>query len=607
MKKYIFALLSVAALSLAGCSDSVLDRPQLTKPVDNNYWRNESDVRLYVNDFYPNYFVGYNSSWGTAYAPLRGYYFADDFTSTGKQSEFENKIPSSRGGTKEEVEMLSQYAGPSWNFSYVRKVNILLNRLETKSKANLSEEAYNHWHGVADFLKAFEYSRLVSVFGAVPYYETVLSETDKEGMYKDRDAREVVMDKVYDLLKSAMSTVRINDGAQYVNRYIVAGFASRFMLFEGTWQKYHKKDNARAKKYLEFAAECAKYVMDSGNYDIVSPFRSIFGSQDLKGEKEMLMYRHYDAALKVTHHVASYSNGYEAQSPAPNLSLAKAFICTDGKPYQSSTVANAKKLDIKNMVKTRDPRFEATFWNEAKIQSATLLYACKFIDREGVKYWNSTIPPMYGSMTNTNDAPVLRYAEVLLNWIEAKAELATMGGAAVTQSDLDKSVNKLRARPLDSEAESEEIQQTEPMKLADITDTFDPARDQDVPALIWEIRRERRMELVYEYSRLLDIKRWKKLNYMDNTKNPDTGLGPWVNFKEEVPTYLKAGLKVQKEDGTIVTYNGSNEDEMVGFYIPEAYVARDVFTDRSYMAPIGEIQQEEYREKGFTLTQTENW
>ncbi|MEG1617366.1 MAG: RagB/SusD family nutrient uptake outer membrane protein [Bacteroidales bacterium] len=611
MKKYIFALLSAAALGMAGCSDDVLDRPQLTAPVDNNFWRNETDIRLYVNDFYINYFVGYNSGWGTAYAPLRGYYVADDFASSGKQSTFENSIPSSRGATTETPTMLDMYAGPNWNFAYVRKVNILLDRLENRAKANLSAEQYNHWHGVADFLKAYEYTRLVSVFGAVPYFEKELKDTDKEEMYKDRDAREVVMDKVYDLLASALENVREDDGVQRINRYLVAGFASRFMLFEGTWQKYHANDQARAKKYLELAQSAANYVMASGKYAIDAPFREVFGSQNLSSNKEMLMYRHYDDAKSVTHHVASYSNGYEAQSPAPNLALAKSFICADGKPYQSSLLTDASKLDITNMVKTRDPRFEATFWNGPKIQSSTLLYACKFIDRVGVTYWEGTIPPMYGSMTNTNDAPVFRYAEVLLNWIEAKAELATMGGAAVTQADINASINVLRNRPLDAEAISEGIQKTAPMQLADINDAFDPERDPTVPALIWEIRRERRMEFVYEHSRLLDIKRWKKLDYMDNIKYPDTGLGLWINIKEELPSFLVAGkvgkLKVQKADGTVVTYDGTNGDELVGFYIPEGYVARDIFTDRSYLAPIGIAQINDYEQRGYTLSQTTGW
>ena len=164
--------------------------------------------------------------------------------------------------------------------------------------------------------------------------------------------------------------------------------------------------------------------------------------------------------LGVTHHVASYSNTTESQGPAPNLSLAKAFVCYDGKPYKLSAVANAANLDIKNMVATRDPRFEATFWDAPKKESATLLYADKFIDRVGPTYYGKTPPAQYGSNTNTNDAPVIRLGEVVLNWIEAKAELATMGGAAVTQADLDASINAIRNRPLDAIATAKGIKKT---------------------------------------------------------------------------------------------------------------------------------------------------
>ena len=109
---------------------------------------------------------------------------------------------------------------------------------------------------------------------------------------------------------------------------------------------------------------------------------------------------------------------------------------------------------------TRDPRFEATFWDAPKKESATLLYADKFIDRVGPTYYGKTYPPQYGSMTNTNDAPVIRLGEVVLNWIEAKAELATMGGAAVTQADIDASINAIRNRPLDAVAIAKGIKKT---------------------------------------------------------------------------------------------------------------------------------------------------
>lgn len=78
-------------------------------------------------------------------------------------------------------------------------------------------------------------------------------------------------------------------------------------------------------------------------------------------------------------------------------------------------MANAGKLDIKNMIKTRDPRFEATFVDSAKIESVTLLYATKFIDRVGAALKDPSGTAIYASMTNTNDYPVMRYSEVLLN------------------------------------------------------------------------------------------------------------------------------------------------------------------------------------------------
>ena len=312
-KNIILSSLILIAFLISSCSD-ILERPELNNMNDDTYWRNETDLRLFANGFYVNYFVGYNNTWGVAYAPLRGYYFSDDFSNANVQSNFESSAPSSRGSTSETPDMLIQYAGPNWNFAWVRKSNLFIDRIENVAKSQVNDEAYKHWMGVARFFKGFEYHRLVSVFGDVPYYENQFDSSDLENMYKDRTPRGEVMDHVYDDLKYAFENVRLNDGSNVLNRYIVAGFISRIMLFEGTWQKYHHNDQARAQKYLELAIAAGDFVINSGQYDITSDFRSLFGSQDLKGNPEMLMYRHYDAAVGVTHHVASYSNGYAWQN-----------------------------------------------------------------------------------------------------------------------------------------------------------------------------------------------------------------------------------------------------------------------------------------------------
>lgn len=609
MKKYFFILFIVVGLVFTSC-EKFLDRPSLTTMNDGNFWTSENNLRLFADGFYSNYFVGYNSTWGVDYTPLRGYWFSDDFTSSGKQTVFETQAPESRAVNSEaDGYWLTTYAGPSWNFAWVRKSNLFLERIEAMKDNYITTSVYQHWSAVARFFRGYEYSRLVSVFGDVPYYDKVVSDSDMDQLYKDRDSRTLIMDKVYDDFTYVLDNMRLSDGsAQYLNKYIAAAFISRFMLFEGTWQKYQLNNQEKAKKYLDLAVKAADIVRQSGKYLFTSDFRSLFGSEDLSSNKEVILYRIYDATLGITHHIASYSNTTESQPSAPNLKLAKAFVCYDGQPYKLSTIPNAGNLDIKNIVATRDPRFEATFWDAPKKESATLLYACKFIDRVGPTYYGKTYPPQYGSMTNTNDAPVIRYAEVVLNWVEAKAELATMGGVALTQADLDASINAIRNRPLDATATAKGIKKTAPLTLANLPD--DPDRDPDVPALIWEIRRERRMEFVFEHTRLMDLKRWKKIDYMKNT-DPDNLLGLWTNFQTEFPEWLvssKVGkLKVKKEDGTIVIYNGTNAAEMVGYYIPENISNRDPFTDRVYLAPVGNTQVNAYKDKGYTLTQTPGW
>jgi hypothetical protein len=609
MKKIIIVLIAAVALVFSSCED-YLDKPSLTTMNDENYWTGENSLRLFANGFYNNYFVGYSNTWGVDYASLRGYTFSDDLASTGKQGGFETQAPTSRASTSESAAWLTTYTGPTWCFAWVRKSNLFLERVEMMKTDKLNADAYKHWSAVARFFRGYEYSRLVTVFGNVPYFDKVISDSELELMYKDRDDRTMVMDKVYDDFNYVLDNMRVldNNSAQSLNKYIAAAFISRMMLFEGTWQKYHLNNSEKAKKYLDLAVKAAQIVIDSKKYNFSSDYRSLFGSEDLTANKEVILFRQYDAAIGVTHHIGSYSNGFESQSPAPNLQLAKAFVCNDGKPFKLSTVANADKLDIKNMIATRDSRFEATFWDAPKIESNTLLYACKFIDRDGPKLYPGPYPAKYGSNTNTNDAPVIRYAEVVLNWVEAKAELATLGGAAVTQADIDASINAIRTRPLDATATTKGIKKTAPLSLASLPD--DPERDSDVPALIWEIRRERRMEFVFEHSRLLDIKRWKKISYMANTDR-DNMLGLWIDFNTELPTWLVAAkvnkLKVMKEDGTIVTYSGTNKADMIGYYIPEAAANRDAFTDRVYLAPVGNTQISEYLDKGYTLTQTPGW
>ena len=615
MKKILYSLIALALV----CSCDLLDRPTLTKVVDNGYWRSEADFRLFANGFYPIYFEGYGVGWDQEFAPVRGGTgFSDDFVSESKQSAFTNKVPSSSGSSSESRSCSSEWYGPSWGFGRVRKANIFIDRVQSYGKENLSEEEYAHWLSVAYFFKAYEYYDLVNVYGNVPYFETTVRDDDPDTMYKDRDDRQLVMDKVYDMCVYILDNMRTDDGTNNLNKYIAAGFISRFMLNEGTWQYYHSQqyeeycDEDHAKKYLELAVRAGDLVIGSGKYSFTSDYKSLFASQDLGGNGEVMMYRHYDGGLSITHCVGSYTGGKESQTGV-NLEFIKAYNCNDGKPMKLSSATNANdpsELSLAKLVKSRDPRFFDSFYDRVNKYSSSMIYSHKFASREALDYYYSTNDQLsdWKGMYNTNDAPIMRLGEVVLNWIEAKAVLAEMGVGSVSQADLDASINAIRNRPLSADASKAGVKKTSPLILTAIPD--DPDRDSDVSALLWEIRRERRMELFHEGNRIKDLRRWYKLDYMDYDTNPDKYLGPWVDFQVEEPNFMKDKvniLKVQDAEGNIHTYNGTNPGDMVGFYCVRNAVNRETFFDRSYMKPIGQQQIDDYKMRGYKLTQTVNW
>src|SRR3546814_11907442 len=101
---------------------------------------------------------------------------------------------------------------------------------------------------VARFFRGFEYSRLVHVFGDVPYFDRVIGDEELDVVYKDRDDRGLVMDGVYDDFKFVLENMREDDGAQRLNKYMAAAFLFRFMPFEGTYPHYHTLDADSRKK-----------------------------------------------------------------------------------------------------------------------------------------------------------------------------------------------------------------------------------------------------------------------------------------------------------------------------------------------------------------------
>lgn len=564
MKYFKISLIFAALIALMSCEDDFLDKQPIDQMTDENYWTSESNVETFSYGFYAHFFDGYGSGW-TWGDYFTGQSLNDDFAPT-TPTPFTKNVPTSGGG---------------WDFAYVRKANLMLERID---EVPMSEEAANHWKGVARFFRGLEYAELVQRFGDVPWFDQVAESEDKDYLYKPRDPRTEVMQNVLADFEFAAEHVQDDAGTDglVVNKPVVLAFMSRIMLWEGTWQKYHDVSNSDSQQLLEKAKWAANQVIENYGYAVEDNYRGMFNSMDLSGNSEMIMYRHYEDG-ELTHSLMSYQNK-EAQTGA-SKDLMESYLCSDGLPVSLSDEYQGDD-GIDNVMANRDPRIYGTFVSDTlRINGIISNYSTTGYASH--KFLNEDIMDenIGDGANNPTDAPVIRYGEVLVNYAEACAELGEL-----TQADLDKSINELRKRG-DDPLPPLEIIGGEPAVNGEVYD--DPERDPDVPSMIWEIRRERRTELVFEGFRLGDLRRWKKLEYTDTKENKDINRGAYIRAEDY------EGMKnVYIEDGADEGYIMPAHDE--GTH-------RTFTDDKVYLDPLPIEQISLYEDNGYTLEQNPGW
>ena len=578
-------LLLATAVSFSSCDDFLTRDPQDTVTDVPSFWNNEENLRTSFLDYYTYFFPGYRSGWNRA----------DNFAET--------NVADWTDDNAQEVATLFTKVAPTtdadnWDFEKIRNMNLLLSRIQSSS---LGEEAKNHWSGVARLFRAMEYAKLVQKFGDVPYYDAVVGSTDNEQLYRARDPRTTVMDKVNEDLAFACANIRVNDGTKglTVNRAVAQGFASRIMLFEGTWQKYHANNTAKAAEYLKAAKDYAAALMQTNAYSIAPSYKSLTTSEDLAGNPEIIMYRSYVENV-VMHSLMSFQNT-EHEKSSPSRSFVDAFLTKNGLPIHQAGNTDYKGKEYAKEIQNRDPRLADNIDEEsglrlngvAAVYAASGYYANRYVNKDLIN------KPGGMSSTNTTDAPVMKLNEVMLNYIEAAAELADLGQYTLTQADFDKTINAIRDR---QSTQMPHLTLAGNALKVNGVEINDPDRDATVKPIIWEIRRERRVELAYEGLRFNDLRRWGKLEYADMTKNKKLNMGAWIN-KADYPENAEALAKITlcDENGKIVTGNE-------GYIMPITEVAKmRVIADKDYLYPIPVDQITMYENHGFKLTQNPGW
>jgi starch-binding outer membrane protein, SusD/RagB family len=582
MKNTKLYMILFLALTIVGCEKDFLEVPPTNQFEDPGYWTSEENVKTFAYGFYPAYFEGYGSGyrWGDYFS---GEVLNDDFAPSAP-AQFTKVAPSSGGG---------------WSFGWVRKANIFIDRVDL---VDMDEDAKAHWTGIGRFFRALEYHDLVKRFGDVPWYGEEISEEDQEALYSPRDPRGYVMDQVLEDFRYAAENVResVEHDGQMVNRSVVLAYMSRVFLFEGTWQKYNENDTQRAAEYLEAAKWAANEVIESGKFSL-GDYRSVFNSLSLAGNPEVILYREYEEGI-LTHALNSYNN--KEPQTGPSKDALETYLAEDGLPVEISPLYQGDH-GVENLFMDRDGRMSETFVPyELRVNQTSSRYSTSGVATH--KFLNEEIAddPVGSSNLNPTDAPIIRYGEVLINYAEAAAELATVGGPSLTQADLDKSINVLRSRP---EVNLPDLQLAGNMPAVNGQTYDDPNRDPDVTSIIWEIRRERRVELMMEGFRNDDLRRWGKYHYVDTLDNLEINMGAWIDKEELQAAYPDADLSaIHLADAQ---GNRLPETATQGYIVPASSpeVQRTFDDPRVYLYPIPLDQIKLYADQGVELKQNPGW
>ena len=577
----------------AGCSDDYLERLPNDTLVDTpEFWNDESNVSNRMFAFYTHFFPGYESGWTRsnfwtlADAPETSW---TDDAAQKAATYFINNAPSTASGA-------------GWDFDYVREINLIIDRLEG---SEMLEEDLNHWLGVARFFRAMEYHRLVKRFGDMPWFDQVIVDTDKDLLYRSRDSRTTVMDNVLADLEFAGAHVRVSEEMPglKVNQDVVKAYTSQIMLFEGTWQKYHYENSAAAAKYLEVARTAALDLIESGRYSVALDYLALTASETLAGNPEIILYRAYEPGV-VTHSVMGFQL-QDGERNAPSKDLIDSYLSANGLPIaqaENDLFETDKTFSME--MANRDPRLYANIdSSRLYIDGVDVLFASSGYYSHRFINYNLT---QHSGQLSITDAPVMRFGEVLLNYIEASAELNDLGEYTLTQNDFDISFNELRKR----ESVDMPLVNYDGGNLSvDGVLINDPDRDADVPSVIWEIRRERRVEMVWEGKRYDDLRRWKKLEYADMTLNSKLNMGAWLDkeafvlwFNENVAP-ADAQIELSDLDGVHLDRDGTS-----GYIVPtDDPTAVREYKERDYLYPLPTDEIALYKENGVTLEQNPGW
>ena len=571
------AFVAASILPFSSCSD-FLDREPITKPEAGNFMTGAIQVENYINGLYMT---------------------LPSFSKFGLGVRSEEKNSDNIIAEKYDARLHgqnNQFSGASdWQTGYqnLRKVNYFFHNYKVP-EAQENEDVLS-LKGEAYFLRAYWHFDLLKKFGSIPVMDAFWDENATiaglqiPAKTRNEVARFILSDLVEakNLLHSRgkYSGIRINKEAAMV-------LAMNVALYEGTWEKYHSSDDfaSSTNESNYFLGE----VINWGNelfgcgIDLYKTgqnpgdaFAALFNSKDLSGMGEVLLWRKYSSDEGVFHDVnGNLKAGVVDSEGAAGItqSLVDNYLNADGTFIDPT---NEKFKDFKETFEGRDPRLIQTVMNEgAKFASATTATPMHLEEYTDEKK-NTISPPKLAGDGNTRSLtgyhirlgidttfvsgngetalPIIRYAEGLLAYAEAAAELEMW-----SDDIANKTLKALRERA--------GVKYLAPAKDANFTDfgyTLTP--------VLQEIRRERRSELALQGFRLDDLMRWKA----DKLIVGKRGKGAYVG--DESILFKSYSPDNQKRIRERLTLDDNKWADPMAGTLPSGY---QFHADRDYLLPI---------------------
>ncbi|MGJ7030088.1 RagB/SusD family nutrient uptake outer membrane protein [Niabella hirudinis] len=551
MNKIFLALVLLAGLG--GCKK--LDLTDPTGPSTGNFYNNQTELELAVNDLYRLDFWGNDNR-----------FFGDD------------NIYRANGNAVVSGTMTSEDASVKtyWLNAYkaIARVNSFIAHKD-KAAENTPENIITKYEAEMRLIRAYQYAKLVTHFGDVPLLTEPIELGQAYGI--KRTGKEAVLDFIFSELDFSAANLPASYAASAVRR-LTKGVA--FAIKARTALYMQKWDVAKA------AADSVIQLANAGVYTLHPDYAQLFLKE---GElsKEIIWSIPKDEKQKVFNgpegwvkeYISRNAGGYGAYFPS--WDIMDAYECTDGKPIDESPL-----YDRKNPFKKRDPRLTASIvefgtpWLGFSYQpnpDSTKVWSYKsnsLVNNNDCKrvaafasftglLWKKGIDQSWADrLLEDNDAIVFRLAEIYLIYAEAKIELNE-----VDQSVVD-AINRVRAR-----AYGVALNATASYPAVNV--------EMGAARLRTVVRRERRVELVDEGLRYMDLIRWK-LAEKALTK-PIVGLpDPKAGVPQDKEKWPFAAVPEIDEDG-IADYSGFGADRKI-------ILERKFDPTRQYLWPIPAVE-----------------